>query len=155
MDRRGQARMVDVGDKPVTRRDATARGEIQMTPACLRLLRSGRGPKGDAFAAARLAGIMAAKKVDVLIPLCHSLPLESVTMGFAFGPGRVRVTATATATAKTGVEMEALTAVTAACLTLYDMAKAVDKSMTIGPILLLEKKGGRSGHYRRRGFRGR
>lgn len=150
LDHKGRACMVDVGDKPVTRREATAYGEVRMSRDCLRLIRGGRVPKGDVFSAARLAGIMAAKRVDELIPLCHGLPLDAVQVDFTCGPGRVSVTATIKTSAKTGVEMEALTAASVACLTIYDMAKAVDKSMTIGSIYLLEKKGGRSGHYLRR-----
>lgn len=155
LDEKGQARMVDVGDKPIVHREATAYGEVHMSRECLRLIQRGRVPKGDVFAAARLAGIMAAKRVDELIPLCHSLPLESVQVDFHPKKDRVSVTATAKTSAKTGVEMEALLAVSVACLTIYDMAKAVDKSMTIGPTYLLEKKGGRSGHYQREQNHGR
>jgi cyclic pyranopterin monophosphate synthase len=137
LDTKGKARMVDVGDKAVTAREATARGEITMGATALRLIRQGALAKGDPLQAARLAGIMAAKRTSELIPLCHPLPL---THGY-------RIEARVRTTSQTGVEMEALTAVAIAALTIYDMAKAVDKEMVIGDICLIEKKGGRSGHY--------
>lgn len=149
LDDRGQARMVDVSAKLATRRLAVARGRITMAPETLALLRAGDTPKGDVLATARLAGIMAAKKTGDLIPLCHPLPLDAVNVDFRLDdalPG-VEITATATITARTGVEMEALTAVSLAALTLYDMLKAVDKAMRIGDIRLVRKEGGKSGTY--------
>lgn len=153
LDEKGKARMVDVGDKPVTSREARARGEITMSATALRLIRQGALAKGDPLQAARLAGIMAAKKTAELIPLCHPLPLTHV--GVELTPTRrgYRVDARVRTASQTGVEMEALTAVAVAALTIYDMAKAVDKEMVIGQICLLEKKGGRSGHYRRKNTR--
>ena len=150
VDRQGKIRMVDVGEKAVTTREALARGTITMSAAALKLIRSGQVAKGDPLQTARLAGIMAAKHTSALIPLCHPLPLSHV--GVELTPtrhgytieGRVRTTA------QTGVEMEALTAVAVAALTIYDMVKAVDKEMVIGDICLVEKTGGRSGHYRRK-----
>jgi cyclic pyranopterin phosphate synthase len=149
-DARGRVRMVDVGDKPATVREARARGEIAMNAEARRLVRSGRVKKGDPLQAARLAGIMAAKRTSELIPLCHPLPLSGVTLELT--PSRVgyAIEASVRTTGQTGVEMEALTAVAVAALTIYDMLKAVDKEMTIGNIMLLEKTGGRSGHYTRR-----
>jgi cyclic pyranopterin phosphate synthase len=151
LDSRGRARMVDVGAKSSTRRVATARGTVTMGRAAFRALESGKLAKGDALAVARLAGIQAAKKTSEIIPLCHPLALESVEVDATLEPERLAalVTATVRITGKTGVEMEALTAVAAACLTLYDMIKALDRGAVIGEILLLEKKGGRSGPYRR------
>ncbi len=141
--------MVDVGEKAVTTREALARGSITMSAVALKLIRSGQVAKGDPLQTAKLAGIMAAKQTSSLIPLCHALPLSHVSVelkptrhGYAI-EGRVRTTA------QTGVEMEALTAVAVAALTIYDMVKAVDKEMVIGDICLVEKTGGRSGHYRR------
>ncbi len=150
LDAKGKARMVDVGDKPVTAREALARGEITMSATALRLIRRGELAKGDPLQAARLAGIMAAKKTAELIPLCHPLPLTHV--GVELVPTRrgYRIEARVRTTSQTGVEMEALTAVAVAALTIYDMAKAVDKEMTIGDVCLVEKKGGRSGHYLRK-----
>jgi len=150
LDDKGAARMVDVSGKAVTRRKAVARGRISMAPETLALIREGRLPKGDVLAAARLAAIMAAKKTGELIPLCHPLPLEEVSVEFEIDddtPG-VTITASATVTGRTGVEMEALTAVSVAALTLYDMCKAVDKAMHIGDIRLIYKEGGRSGVFR-------
>lgn len=150
LDDEGRARMVDVGAKPVTERRAVASGVVRMKPATLKLITSGQLPKGDVLAVARIAGIMAAKKTGELIPLCHPLGLDSVSVDLApAGPETLAITATATVTGKTGVEMEALTAVSVAALTVYDMCKAVDKDMTVGDIRLDEKTGGRSGHYRR------
>lgn len=146
---RGEAFMVDVGSKPVTARRAVARGSVSMSPAALAALRAGGLKKGDALAAARLAGIMAAKRASDLILLCHPLPLDAVEVRLRLGRGRVDVEAEARASARTGVEMEALAAVSAACLTLYDMVKSEDRAMVIGPLWLAEKSGGRSGHYRR------
>jgi len=142
--------MVDVSDKAETVRIATAEGHVKMTPQTLALIRQGNAKKGDVIGTARLAGIMAAKRTADLIPLCHPLMLTKVTVEIeedAALPG-LRVTATAKLTGKTGVEMEALTAVSIACLTIYDMAKAADKTMEIGGIRLLEKSGGKSGDFR-------
>ncbi|MGB3378010.1 MAG: cyclic pyranopterin monophosphate synthase MoaC [Allopontixanthobacter sediminis] len=148
LDEQGNARMVDVGGKPVTRRTAVATGRIAMSAEALSAIRDGEVPKGDVLAAARIAGIMAAKKVGELIPLCHALALDSVSIEFAFDDGGLRATATATLDGKTGVEMEALTATSVALLTIYDMAKAIDKAMTIADIRLLSKTGGKSGDWR-------
>lgn len=152
LDRKGRARMVDVGAKEHTRREATARGSVLMQKATVKLINEGRLPKGDVLAIARVAGIMAAKKTPDIIPLCHPVPLSSVTVDMKTVPsqGRVDISATAACTGQTGVEMEALTAVNAAALAIYDMCKAVDKEMVITNIYLLEKKGGRSGHYKRK-----
>ena len=148
LDERGQARMVDVGGKPATARSATATGRIRMSPGTLAAIRDGSGPKGDVLAAARIAGIMAAKKTGELIPLCHPLALEAVTVDFAFEDDGVRVTVRASLTGRTGVEMEALTAASVALLTIYDMGKAIEKGMVINEIRLLEKTGGKSGDWR-------
>lgn len=149
IDAKGAARMVDVGEKAVTKRIAVATGAVQMDAATLKAIRDGQVKKGDVLSVARIAGIMAAKKTADIIPLCHPIPLDSVSLTLEPDerlPG-VTVTATATTSGRTGVEMEALTAVSAACLTLYDMAKAIDRGMRIGPIRLKEKSGGRSGHW--------
>jgi cyclic pyranopterin phosphate synthase len=150
LDEKGKARMVDVGDKPVTSREALARGEISMSAMALRLIRQGALAKGDPLQAARLAGIMAAKKTPELIPLCHPLPLTHVSVELTPTRRGYRIDARVRTASQTGVEMEALTAVAVAALTIYDMAKAVDKEMVIGRICLIEKTGGRSGHYRRK-----
>ena len=142
--------MVDVGDKPVTAREALARGEITMSATALRLIRKGELAKGDPLQVARLAGIMAAKKTAELIPLCHPLPLTHVSVELIEIRRGYRIEARVRTSSQTGVEMEALTAVAVAALTIYDMAKAVDKEMVIGDICLIEKKGGRSGHYLRK-----
>ena len=141
--------MVDVADKAVTSREAMAQGEVRMLPATLQTLRDGEMPKGDVLAAARIAGIMAAKRTPELIPLCHTLLLSKVAVDFELDSDESRVIITATVRCKgtTGVEMEALTAVSTAALTIYDMAKAVEKTMTIGNIRLLEKTGGKSGDW--------
>ena len=149
LDDTGAARMVDVGAKPETARRAVAEGRICMGNEALEALMSGRARKGDALATARIAGIMAAKRTGELIPLCHPLGLESVTIDFARESQAIRVTATASLTGKTGVEMEAMTAVSVALLTLYDMGKAIDRSMAIEGVRLLEKSGGKSGHWTR------
>ena len=141
--------MVDVGDKPATSREARARGEITMSAEALRLIRRGEVAKGDPLQTARLAGIMAAKQTASLIPLCHPLPLSHVSVELTATRTGYRIESRVRTTAPTGVEMEALTAVSVAALTIYDMVKAVDKTMVIGDICVLEKKGGRSGHYRR------
>ncbi|MBF0285880.1 MAG: cyclic pyranopterin monophosphate synthase MoaC [Magnetococcales bacterium] len=150
-DEHGASRMVDVSAKDETRREAVAAGEVLMRSETLKLILDRKMAKGDVLEVARLAGIMAAKRTSDLIPLCHPLPITSVELGFAPDEerGAVAITARATVTGKTGVEMEALTAVAVAGLTIYDMCKAVDKEMIIGRIRLLEKSGGRSGHFRR------
>jgi cyclic pyranopterin monophosphate synthase len=153
VDARGQARMVDVGEKPDTVREARARGAVVMQPATLELIQRNAVQKGDVLAVAKIAGIMAAKRTSELIPLCHPLPLTSVDLTFRFNTeqGRIDIEGVARVTGKTGVEMEALTAVTAAALTVYDMCKAVDREMCITDIRLIEKRGGRSGVFRRSG----
>jgi cyclic pyranopterin phosphate synthase len=148
LDESGAARMVDVGGKPESARSATAEGRIRMTPSTLAAVREGSGPKGDVLAAARIAGIMAAKKTAELIPLCHPLALDAVRIEFAFVPDAIRVSATASLTGRTGVEMEAMTAACVALLTIYDMAKALEKGMTIESVRLVEKTGGKSGPWR-------
>lgn len=148
LDERGAAHMVDVGGKTVTHRRAVARGGISMSLAAITAIRDGAVAKGDVLATARIAGIMAAKRTAELIPLCHPLPLSAVTINLMLDDDAVTVTATATTDAKTGVEMEALTAASVALLTIYDMAKAIDKSMTIHDIRLIEKIGGKSGDWR-------
>ncbi|HEY7807465.1 MAG TPA: cyclic pyranopterin monophosphate synthase MoaC [Croceibacterium sp.] len=148
LDSQGAARMVDVGGKPETARSATATGRIRLSPEALVAVREGSGPKGDVLAAARIAGIMAAKKTGELIPLCHPLSLDAVSVDFAFEEDAVRATVTASLTGRTGVEMEAMTATSVALLTIYDMAKALDKGMVIEGVRLLEKTGGKSGAWR-------
>ncbi|HJU32471.1 MAG TPA: cyclic pyranopterin monophosphate synthase MoaC [Hyphomicrobiaceae bacterium] len=150
LDEKGEARMVDVSAKAATERTARAEGFVSMAPATLALIEEGEARKGDVLAAARIAGIMAAKKTHELIPLCHPLAITKASVSFAPSrkPAGVRVTAEVKVSGQTGVEMEALTAVSVACLTLYDMLKAADKAMTIGGVRLLEKTGGRSGTYR-------
>lgn len=145
----GQARMVDVSEKDVTARTAVAEGFIAMQPATLALIQSGDAKKGDVLATARIAGIMAAKRTHELIPLCHPLAITKATVAFepSHDPAGIAVTATVKVSGPTGVEMEALTAVSVACLTLYDMLKAADKTMVIGAVRLVEKTGGRSGHF--------
>jgi len=150
LDARGKARMVDVGDKPETAREARAAGEITMSAEALRLIRAGTVAKGDPLQTARLAGIMAAKQTAALIPLCHPLVLTHVSVDLTPTRRGYRIESRVRTTGKTGVEMEALTAVSVAALTIYDMVKAVDKTMVIGGISVLEKSGGRSGHYRRK-----
>jgi cyclic pyranopterin phosphate synthase len=147
IDETGAARMVDVSGKPDTARKAAAEGRISMSPEALAAIRDGTTKKGDVIAVARIAGIMASKRTSDLIPLCHLLALSSVTVDFAFEPTGIRATANVSTTGPTGVEMEALTAVSVALLTLYDMAKAIDRAMQISDIRLLEKSGGRSGNY--------
>ena len=148
LDKHGHARMVDVGGKPATPRIAVASGRISMSAAAFAAIREGDVPKGDVLAAARIAGIMAAKKTAELIPLCHPLSLDAVTVDFTFEDGAVRATATASFTGRTGVEMEAMTATSIALLTIYDMAKALDKGMVIEDVRLIEKQGGKSGTWR-------
>jgi cyclic pyranopterin monophosphate synthase len=150
IDESGAAIMVDVGQKALTERTAVAEGYITMAPATLALIQSGTAKKGDVLGVARIAGIMAAKKTHELIPLCHPLLLTKVTIDLTADealPG-IRVSALVKVSGQTGVEMEALTAVSLACLTIYDMAKAADKAMRIGGIQLVEKTGGKSGDYR-------
>jgi cyclic pyranopterin phosphate synthase len=142
--------MVDVGDKPVTLREAIARGSIRMSSDALRLIRRGEVKKGDPLQAARLAGILGAKQTSALIPLCHPLPLSSIDVDLTETARGYDIEARVRTTAQTGVEMEALTAVAVAALTIYDMVKAADKTMVIGDIRLMFKSGGRSGTYRRR-----
>jgi len=149
VDARGRVRMVDVSEKPTTAREAVARGEIRMSGAALRLIRQNAVAKGDPLQAARLAGIMAAKRTASLIPLCHPLPLTYVSVELTPQKTGFAIEARVRTSSQTGVEMEALTAVSVAALTIYDMVKAVDKEMVIGDICLVEKSGGRSGHYRR------
>lgn len=149
-DARGRVRMVDVGDKPVTAREALARGEITMSAEARRVIRGGAVKKGDPLQAARLAGIMAAKRTSELIPLCHPLALSSVQVELVPTRRGYAIEARVRTRAQTGVEMEALTAVAVAALTVYDMVKAVDKAMVIREIVLVEKTGGKSGTYRRR-----
>jgi cyclic pyranopterin phosphate synthase len=139
LDNQGHARMVDVGSKPEQIRTASSAGTLHCQPETIRLLRDQALPKGDVLAVARIAGIQAAKKTANLIPLCHSLPLDQVTVDFEIGDDHIRISATARTSAKTGVEMEALTAVSIAALTLYDMMKSADKSMRIGDIRVTEK----------------
>src|SRR3954469_18403437 len=149
VDARGRVRMVDVGAKPVTEREAIARGSIRMAKTALQSVRSGKVKKGDPLQAARVAGIMAAKQTAALIPLCHPLPLTSVNVDLTPTRRGYDIEARVRTTGQTGVEMEALTAVAGAALTMYDMVKAVDKAMVIGDIRLEFKSGGRSGTYRR------
>jgi cyclic pyranopterin phosphate synthase len=148
-DARGRIKMVDVGAKPVTDREAIARGSIRISKAGLEVVRSGRVKKGDPLQAARLAGIMAAKQTAALIPLCHPLPLSAVLVDLTPTSRGYTIEARVRTSAQTGVEMEALTAVAVAALTIYDMVKAVDKAMVIGDIRLVYKHGGRSGTFTR------
>jgi len=148
LDADGAARMVDVSDKAVTAREAVAKGRISMSAEAATAIRDGLVKKGDVLAVARVAGIMAAKRTSDLIPLCHPLPLSSVAIDLVPDASGVNATATARTTGQTGVEMEALTAVSVALLTIYDMAKALDKAMEIGAIRLVSKTGGKSGDYR-------
>lgn len=147
----GEAHMVDVGGKDVTQRTARAEGSVSMRPETLETILAGNAKKGDVLGTARIAGIMAAKKTHELIPLCHPLLIDKVALDIEPDealPG-LRVTAEVRVSGRTGVEMEALTAVSVACLTIYDMAKAIDRDMTIGDIRLMQKSGGRSGEYKR------
>ena len=148
-DTKGDAHMVDIGAKPLTARKAVAGGRIQMKQTTLDLIQNAQAAKGDVLGVARVAGIMAAKRTSDIVPLCHPLPLDAVEVSLAFPePDCVVIEAVVRATARTGVEMEALTAVTAAALTIYDMVKAVERGMRIEGIHLIEKRGGKSGHYR-------
>ncbi|HEX6272098.1 MAG TPA: cyclic pyranopterin monophosphate synthase MoaC [Polyangiaceae bacterium] len=150
LDERGEARMVDVAEKPPTRRVAKARARLSLRRETLDALASGRIEKGDALAVARVAGIQAAKRTPELVPLCHGVALTSVEVSLELvrEPPSVLVTTTARAFDRTGVEMEALVGASVAALTLYDMLKSIDREMTVGDVTLLEKSGGRSGHYR-------
>lgn len=153
LDEQGQARMVEVGGKGITRREAVARGEVSMRPETLEMILAGRVSKGEVFGVARVAGIMAAKKTPDLIPLCHPLALTGVDVRFRPDRERskVEIEAKTRVTGQTGVEMEALTAVSAAALAIYDMCKAVDREMVIGAIRLVHKSGGKSGIFQRAG----
>jgi cyclic pyranopterin phosphate synthase len=148
IDGQGSARMVDVGAKPATPRLAVASGRIRMSAAALAAVRAGDAPKGDVLGTARIAGIMAAKRTGELVPMCHPLMLDAVSVDFAWEAGAIRVTASASLTGRTGVEMEAIVAATMALVTIYDMAKALDKAMVIDEVRLIEKRGGKSGHWR-------
>ena len=148
VDSEGRVRMVDVGDKPVTDRVAVARGQIRIGPAAMDAIRGGSVKKGDPLQAARIAGIMAAKRTADLVPLCHPLPLSQVDVALEAREDGYGIEASVRTTARTGVEMEALTAVSVAALTIYDMVKAMDRRMMIGEIRLVEKRGGRSGTFR-------
>jgi cyclic pyranopterin phosphate synthase len=149
LDESGRARMVDVSDKDVTRREATARAIVRMQPETARLIASGAVAKGDVLAVAQVAGVMAAKRTPDLIPLCHPLPISGVSMNFDLDVdhARLEIQATVRVTGRTGVEMEALTAAAVAALTVYDMCKAVDRGMSIGNVELLHKAGGKSGEF--------
>ena len=153
IDEHGKARMVEVGDKPETLREARARAAVVMQPSTLELIRRNAVQKGDVLTVAKIAGIMAAKRTSELIPLCHPLPLTSVDLRFRFNAeeGKIDIESVARVTGKTGVEMEALTAVAVAALTVYDMCKAVDREMSITDVRLIEKRGGQSGVFRRAG----
>ena len=146
-DARGQAAMVDVGDKPVTERSATARARVVMLPATAALIRSGGAKKGDVLGVARIAGIMAAKRTSELIPLCHPLPISAVTLDLEVASDAVEIAATVRTAGQTGVEMEALTAASVAALTVYDMCKSVDRGMRIEAVRLTHKAGGKSGEF--------
>ena len=147
LDEQGRARMVDVGDKDITRRVAVARGHVSVQPETARLIRDGLMKKGDVLTVAKVAGIMGSKKTSELIPLCHPLPIDNVDVDLDLDEQRFRIniTATASTTARTGVEMEAMTAVSIAALTLYDMCKSVDRGIRIEGVRLVSKQGGRSG----------
>lgn len=149
LNEKGEARMVDVGGKEVTQRSATAEGFVAMKAETLKLIETGTAKKGDVLATARIAGIMAAKKTHELIPLCHPLMITKATVDFCASqaPAGIRVEATVAVTGQTGVEMEALTAVSVACLTIYDMLKAADREMSFTGVRLLEKHGGKSGSF--------
>jgi cyclic pyranopterin phosphate synthase len=149
LDARGRARMVDVSAKPVTHREAVAEGHVRMQSETVRRIADGTMPKGDVLAVARVAGILAAKRTPELVPLCHPLPITSVEVELTPEPTGVRIASRVAVDGRTGVEMEALTAVAVAALTLYDMCKAVDRGMTIDAVGLVEKRGGRSGTWTR------
>lgn len=147
LDDNGAAQMVDVGGKPANHRRAVASGKITMSPQALDAIRQGNAPKGDVLSTARIAAIMAAKRTGELIPLCHPLALEAVTIEFTYEADAIRATAIASLTGRTGVEMEAMVGVSVALLTIYDMAKAIDKGMVIGEVRLIAKTGGKSGDW--------
>lgn len=151
VDKDGKAKMVDVGNKPDTERQAKARGHVKMSRESYDTVRKGQGPKGDVFAVAKIAGIMGAKKTAELVPLCHPLPINFVDVVYDFSDNEQTIGITSTVKTKgpTGVEMEAITAVMITALTIYDMCKAIDKAIELGPFYLLEKSGGKSGQYRR------
>jgi len=152
LDKKGQARMVDVTAKNETRREATARGKVLMRPETVRAVEEGTVKKGDVYAVAKIAGIMAAKRTGEMIPLCHPLQLTDVDVSFSADPGRgeIQIESTVRSIGRTGVEMEALTAVSVAALAIYDMCKSADKDMIISDIKLIKKSGGKSGVYRRK-----
>ena len=151
VDKDGKARMVDVGNKPDTERQAKARGHVKMSRESYDAVRKGQGPKGDVFAVAKIAGIMGAKKTAELVPLCHPLPINFIDVVYDFVDNEqtIEITSTVKTKGPTGVEMEAITAVMITALTIYDMCKAIDKAIELGPFYLLEKSGGKSGQYRR------
>ena len=149
LNQRGEAHIVDIGDKASTRRRAVARARLEAKPETIEAILGGALKKGDAVAVARVAGIMAAKKTAELIPLCHPIPLTSVSVEIAADGPALAITATAETTGQTGVEMEAMTAASVAALTLYDMAKSMDRAMTISQVQLVEKSGGKSGDFKR------
>jgi len=152
LDKQGRARMVDISGKLSSERKAVARGYVFMKPETIRMIQDNKAPKGDVFSVARIAGIMAAKKTSGLIPLCHPLNISAVSIDFSIDERgkKINIEAGVKVSGQTGVEMEALTAVSVAALTIYDMCKAVDKEMVISDIMLIEKRGGRSGSYRRK-----
>lgn len=147
LDEQGKAKMVDVSGKDITERTAIATGSISIKPDVIRMITDQKMPKGDVLSTARIAGIMSAKRTHELIPMCHPLSLDFVSVDFQIEKDHIKIIATAKITGKTGVEMESLTAVSVAALTIYDMCKSMDKSMTISQIQLEEKYGGKSGHY--------
>lgn len=150
LDEHGAARMVDVGAKEITQRTASAQAVITLKPETLRMITDGTAPKGDVFACARIAGIMAAKKTSELIPMCHPIPIDSIKVDIEpISITKIRLVSTLRCTHKTGIEMEALTAVSVAALTIYDMCKAVDRGMKIDEVFLIHKSGGKSGEYNR------
>lgn len=152
LDKEGKARMVDISEKPITRREAFAKGSVYMKPETLKLIQDKKIPKGDVFSVARVAGIMAAKKTSELIPMCHPLNITSIDINFHLDSkkNKVDIKARVKITGQTGVEMEALTSVSVAALTIYDMCKAVDKEMVLSDIMLMEKRGGKSGDFKRK-----
>ncbi|MGQ9570610.1 MAG: cyclic pyranopterin monophosphate synthase MoaC [Thermodesulfovibrionales bacterium] len=153
LDEKGRAKMVDVSEKQITKREAIARGSVYMKSETLKLIKDRKIPKGDVFSVARVAGIMAAKMASDIIPMCHPLNITSVDINFELKEveNKIEIESCVKVLGQTGVEMEALTAVSVAALTIYDMCKAVDKEMIISDIMLIEKKGGRSGHFKRKG----
>jgi len=152
LDEKGRARMVDITDKKETHRIAKAYGNVRVSPDTYKIIKEGYGPKGDIFSVAKIAGIMAAKKTHELIPLCHPLAISHIEVEFKFldYENRVEIISTVKTTGKTGVEMEALVCVTHVALTIYDMCKAIDKGIELGPFYLIEKEGGKSGRYEKK-----